>query len=494
MLSLPQPLQSAALATPGALALCAGEERLTYAALGAAVRYLAAAWLRHTRLAAGHTVALFGPAGAPFVRGLHALFAAGPTVLPLPYRAVGAELAQALGAARPAAVLCCGAEPPAMQRLEAVAGAIPVVHLERLEGGNQALAERFWPAAEPRLKILTSGSTGVPKVRSITAVQLLCNAFGVAMRFGHLPTDTWLACLPLHHIGGLSVLLRAAWGGSCVELHRRFVATDVAEALDSGRIALAPMVPRMFDQVLDVRPPRPFPAALRVILLGGARTEARLLQRAAAIGAPLSVSWGMTETAAVVTAGAAGAIGEVGDCGTPLCTCRVEVDDGRLVVRGANASGAQVRTSDCGHIDARGHVHVAGRSDDVIVSGGEKIVPQQIEAVLVSHPDVAEAAVVGRPDARYGARPVAYLVAAAHALDAKPTAAALAEFCAARLAAFKVPDAFIWRSTLPRSDLGKLRRYALGGVGPQVVTPQAFHDVGRDIDSTPGLRRDKRGD
>jgi O-succinylbenzoic acid--CoA ligase len=131
---------------------------------------------------------------------------------------------------------------------------------------------------------------------------------------------------------------------------------------------------------------------------------------------------------------------------------------GLLHVAGPVAGPVPVAARDVGDVDTQGRVRVYGRADDVIISGGENIAPFEVESVLLSHPDVADAAVVGVADARWGQRPVAVLVPRG---AARPDANALAGWCRGRLAAHKVPQRFVWRRALPRDALGKLRRQQL---------------------------------
>jgi acyl-CoA synthetase (AMP-forming)/AMP-acid ligase II len=142
--------------------------------------------------------------------------------------------------------------------------------------------------------------------------------------------------------------------------------------------------------------------------------------------------------------------------GAPVLFTRVETSpEGRLVVSGPTVVGGRVETRDVGHVDARGQVHVRGRADDVVVSGGAKIDPLEVEAVLSGVHGVRDVAVVGVPDAQWGERVVAVVVGPMVAPDA------LSAACRARLSPHKVPKEWLWRDALPRTSLGKLDRRAL---------------------------------
>ncbi len=386
----------------------------------------------------GDVVALLGEPSPSWVAHLHAAWWLGAVVAPVAPRAAEAERDALLRRLNPRWIV------------HERALALP-------EGDPPP--ERLWALDEPALLLASSGSTGAPKLLPLTMGQLLFSAFGSASRLGHLPEDRWLCCLPLHHVGGLSVLTRSAILGFTALLHPRFDAAQVAQTLDGGDVSLVSFVPAMLSEVLDQRPARPFPPRLRVILLGGAPCPAPLRERARALSLPISLTWGMTETASQLATRAPGDHRPGGDVGYPLPFNEVSADaDGVLTVRGVLAPGGEHRTNDRGRVEDTGRVIVSGRADLVLISGGENIHPGEIEAALLAHPEVAEAVVIGRPDARWGERPVAFVTLRAGATVVGDT---LRAWCRQRLSAFKVPDRVTVLDGLPRTGLGKVDRGAL---------------------------------
>ena len=459
---LPQPLLSLAQARPTHPVLLTDTVQFSARSLCDAVAQRAGA-LAGRGVAAGMTVALAGPNDADWVVSLHALGWLGAAVLPLPSRASAAELAAALQVGQPAAAVYHGALPAAL------AAALPATQCHAaatLPTDVAPAPERFWPLEEVRLRLLTSGTTAAPRLVALSTAQLLFSSYGACIRLGHQVDDRWLLCLPLHHVGGLGILFRAAWQGTTVVLAPRFEAIQVAAQLDAGAISLVSLVPTMLQAVLAARPAQPFPSRLRALVLGGAAADAALLRQCRALALPLVVSWGMTETAAMVATEFPGASAYApGLCGPPLPFARIEAPAGRLTIRGPVAGAEAVCSDDLGQLDPSGAVQVHGRQDDIIISGGENIVPQELEAVLQAHPSVAQVAVVGVPSPQWGQRPVAFVVPTAAApLDA----AALVAWCRGRLAAYKVPDRFIACAELPRNPLGKLLRAQLRA---QAVAP-----------------------
>ena len=193
---------------------------------------------------------------------------------------------------------------------------------------------------------------------------------------------------------------------------------------------------------------------LRAALVGGAPIAPALLERAAAAGVPTVSTYGLTEACSQVTTG-----------GPPLFCTRVRIGPGReILVAGptvapaALAQDGWLHTGDEGELDADGNLTVTGRAGDTIISGGENIAPAEVEAVLESHPAVAEAAVHGAPDAEWGERVVATIVLR----DAQTaTVDELRGYCRVRLAGYKVPRVIRFARELPRTVSGKLLRRSL---------------------------------
>jgi O-succinylbenzoic acid--CoA ligase len=296
-----------------------------------------------------------------------------------------------------------------------------------------------------------------------------------------MPEDRWLVCMPLFHLGGLSILLRSALYGSAAILHEGFDPDAVNRALDEDGVTLVSWVPTMLERVLAARGGRRAPRSLRCVLLGGGSAPRELLDRARSDGFPIAATYGLTEASSQVAtqlptlAESAGVSGMRPIFGTELMTVDEDGEPvrdrpGEIVVRGPTVMegywqrpvesehalrGGWLHTGDIGLLDSTGALEVLDRRCDLIVSGGENIYPTEIEVVLLEHPAVAEAAVGGRADAEYGRRPIAWLVATpGKRLDP----AEIRRFCEDRLAGYKIPVAFTIVDALPRNSVGKLMR------------------------------------
>ena len=491
-----------AAASPAALALRSGELALSYAELARRVDALAVA-LRREGVAPGRPLAVLCAGALEAALCLHAAQRCGAILLPLNTRLSAPELGFQLADSGARTLVFDPALAPEAEALARESAAV-ALELALSPAGEFALRRVADPAsagdaaapcdvplcrhaalATPLAWLYTSGTTGRPKAAELSQRSFLASARGHAALLGLRAGEGWLACLPLFHVGGLAILVRCTLASAFAELHDRFDPERVCEALASGRIGLVSLVPTMLARVLDAWGERPAPSALRAVLLGGAGAPPGLLERARALHFPVAPSYGLTEAASQV----ATRLPE--EARAPLAArlrplpgteLRIEAEDGAVLaqgevgevcVRGGSLMTRYVRqpeatrealrggwlhTDDLGRLDAEGGLEILDRRADLIVSGGENIYPAEVEAALLEHPAVAEAAVVARPDGEWGARPVAFVVARG---ETPPDPGALARHCRARLAGYKVPVAFQLVGALPRNASGKLLRGAL---------------------------------
>jgi O-succinylbenzoic acid--CoA ligase len=310
---------------------------------------------------------------------------------------------------------------------------------------------------EVSLVIPTSGSTGSPKGAQLTRAALDASARATHARIGLATDDRWLSCLPWQHIGGIQVMLRARLLDIPLVVHERF---DVA-AVGSADATLLSLVPTQLMRLLDAGADL---SRFRVILLGGAAAPPSLLARAAAVGAPIVTTYGMSETS--------------GGCvydGRALDGVDVRLGaDGRVQVRGpVLMAGYRLRpdldaevfadgwfiTSDVGELDDAGRLIVTGRADDIVITGGENVAASQVAAVLAAHPDLAEVEVTGVADSEWGQRLVAVVVP--RSTGVVPSLAALRDWCGGQLSAAARPRGLLVVDEIPKLGSGKPDRLAI---------------------------------
>jgi O-succinylbenzoic acid--CoA ligase len=400
----------------------------------------------------GERVAIALSPGLGFAQALHACMLLGAVAVPVDLRLSAAEREHvAAGAA------VTVAEPLAGYRRSGGPAA-------RLPARKQAvLAGHDLDAVAVVLH--TSGTTSTPRPVELTYGNLLWSALGSAVALGRDPRERWLCALPVAHVGGLSILVRSVIYATCAVVHERFETDRVLDALRAGQVTLLSVVATTLDRLLDAG--LAHPPALRCALTGGGPVPGALLERARAAGVPVSLTYGLTESCSQVTTTPLADLGALdGGAGPPLFCTKVRIaDDEEILVRGptvapaAAAAGGWLHTGDLGSLDQRGRLCVTGRRADTIVSGGENVAPAEVEAVLEAHAGVREAAVLGRPDARWGEAVTAIVVARSGAeLDPED----LRAHCRRALAPFKVPKRFVLAAEpLPRTRSGKLIRREL---------------------------------
>ncbi len=426
---------------PDRVALIADGLELSYAELEAeatsAARRLAARGVRR-----GATVAITRPAGVDYVVSLHALMKLGAVACPLNPDLAPPELQAELRRAEPALVL--GPEDHATM----AEADLPLLGVHDLD--------------EVQCRILTSGTSGRPRAVELTYGNHLWSAVGSAFNLGVDPADRWLCCLPLYHVAGLEIVLRSVIYGTGAVVHPGFDPALVEEALQGDGVTIVSLVTtqliRLLEAGVDLSTPR-------VILVGGGPVPLDVLEEAIGRGARVVQTYGLTETASQVTTLALqDARRKLGSAGRPLLTTRLRIAEGEILVQGpvvapgcADEDG-WLHTGDLGRIDEEGFLYVEDRLGDVIVSGGENVLPAEVEEVLRRHPDVADAAAVGRADPEWQ-EAVAAVVVLRDGAPARPEE--LRRHCAESLARYKVPKRFEFVSELPRTPSGKLLRRAL---------------------------------
>lgn len=376
-------------------------------------------------------VAIDLPGGTRFVDALRRAWDDGDAVLPLDQRLPPAAQEQVLRAMAPAAVIGPDGDQTARS------------------GGR---------SVEPgdALVLATSGTTGDPKGVVLTHAAVAASAEASSRRLGVTSDDHWIACLPLNHVGGLSVVTRALHLGTGLtvlpgvdgdELHR-----IADERRSEGRRCMISLVAAAL--------PRVDPDRFATIVLGGARPPA--------VRPPNTVvTYGMTETGS----------GVVYD-GRPLDGVEVTVIESEIHVRGAMLLRAYrdgrvplvdgwLPTGDLGRIDDSGRLHVDGRRGDLIITGGENVWPDTVETVLRAHRAVVDVAVTGTDDPVWGQIVTAYVVTTGR----PPSLDELREHARPLLPGYALPRRLVFVDELPRTALGKVIRAALGSMSGPAADP-----------------------
>lgn len=526
--SMPDWLERRADTSPERIALMAPEGRWSFAQLHRDVA-ATARWLARQGVAPGAPVAVLTANGAPFVRLAHGIGRAGGVMVPLNTRLTPRELAWQLQDVGTSLLIYDARCEERAAALRAEVPGLACVPMETMdedvqdeaaaavdssgEGGTLSSGGSEDGTASPgtgtvqgrpidlsatHTIIYTSGTTGNPKGARLTYGNHWWSAVASALNLGLHPDDRWLACLPLFHVSGLSILMRSVIYGITAVVHDGFDPERVNAAIEEEGVTIVSVVATMLQRMLDAWGDRPYPPHLRCILVGGGPVPRPLLERCARWNIPVVQTYGLTETASqAVTLAPQDALRKLGSAGKPLLPNELRIIDGKtgnglpprkvgeITLRGptvtpgyVNAPAATERairngwlhTGDLGYVDEEGYLYVVDRRDDLIITGGENVYPAEVEGVLMAHPAVAEAGVAGLPDAHWGQK-----VAAAVVLrpGASVSADDLQAFCSQRLATYKIPRHIAFVDALPRNAAGKLLRRSL----PSLLAPAEGEDA-----------------
>lgn len=418
MATIPCPLRSAALASPDAPAIVGASGTVAYGELDRRVTS-AAKEIQDLGLGQGSRVALYLPKSECYIVLLHALIQAGCVSCPVSTRLPPRSVPSLLEKAGCRAVISDD---------EGLLGAAGIERLRPetlLDDPEEHALSTFPPRLalrHPATVVFTSGSTGEPKAALHTLGNHYWSARGSNANICLGPDDRWLHSLPLYHVGGLSILFRCLLSGAAVVLPEP--EATLGEVISRSGATHVSLVPTQFRHLL--REESLDATSLKAILLGGGPMPTPLLEEAVGRGLPVHASYGLTEMASQVTTTRSGApVEELRTAGRALPHREVAISgegeilvrgetlfagylDGEVVTRPIDAYG-WFHTRDLGELDVEGRLSVSGRMDNLFVSGGENVQPEEVEGALSRLEGIEDAVVVPVSDAEFGHRPVAFV-------------------------------------------------------------------------------------
>lgn len=362
-------------------------------------------------------------------------------------------------------------------KLKQLTNAIDLLELVKTRNTNQSHSFEF-QLPETIAFIQTSGSSGHPKTVRISKKMVEAATTTTFQWIQPETKDTWLLTLPIHHVGGLSILIRALWKPYQIRYKPHLGTNELLEILTNENIHYVSLVPTQLKRLLDAGFSKP--KFLKKILLGGGPASVDLLQKAVDSGLTIINSYGMTETAAQFTGiefqpGTKISASSVGNCvGTNQFKLEKETeiaDEGLLWISGPQVlenypfenqnesfQNGWFCTGDYARLNENNELEIVIRRTDRIVTGGENVNPNEVEQVLTNFPNISDVGVCGIDDAEWGQKVVAFY-------SGQPTdAEKLKHFLKQKMDAFKIPKEFIFVESIPRLSLSKINRKKLNAL------------------------------
>lgn len=484
--TLPVWLKQRAYLTPHRLALISEETSLTFAQLEQRASHLAGLLVQQG-IKPGERIALLAGNTVSTVALIHAIGYVKGVLVPLNTRLSATELIWQINDAQASLLLFDEAYQDKVERLKEKI-VCPIVAISQLIekelNGAPFKPENPVDLDDLHTIIYTSGTTGRPKGAMLSYGNHFWSAVGSVLNLGLNQGDRWLCCVPLFHVSGLSILMRSVIYGMSVVLVERFDPVRVNQLITQHKVTHISVVSAMLQALIEHLESDQYPDHLRVILLGGGPVPEPLLKTCLKRSLPVYQSYGLTETASqIVTLAPEDVERKAGSAGKPLFPAQIAIMEngqklsagqaGEIVVKGPNVTKGYFNreeetarvlkdgwfyTGDIGYLDEEGYLYVLDRRSDLIISGGENVYPAEVESVLMAHPDVKGAGVIGQEDPKWGEVPVAFVVKQPQSLLSEED---LIHFSRARLASYKVPRVIYFVDHLPRNAANKLLRREL---------------------------------
>ena len=352
------------------------------------------------------------------------------------------------------------------QKLPDFPSPIPVSCIEELPNASSGCSviknDYIYNSDDITAIILTSGTTGIPKAVQLTYgnFEASSNNWNKFLQFQ--PNDQFLCCLPLHHIGGLAVMLRALMFGFSVNLVSTFEAKLVLDTIIKYPVSIISLVPTMLKRILDLEGGLKAIKSLRWILLGGGPSPEYLLDLCIKEKLNIVKVYGMSETCS-------GTVGlKLLDepqnklyAGRPFNGAKIWTENNELYISGPMvmkgyvgeaATNGHHNSHDLGQVDNGNLVFLDIRRKDLIITGGENVNPLEVEEALLQIEGITDAAVIGVEDVEWGEKVVAYIVNSEFGIRNSEFRMKLK----GRISDFKIPKEFIQVSSIPRNELGKI--------------------------------------
>ncbi|MEN8221670.1 MAG: o-succinylbenzoate--CoA ligase [Acidobacteriota bacterium] len=462
------PIRNSSTRYPNKSALLSGPDTISYKELENLVAYAARSLAEHG-ISSGSRIGIISENSPQYITLFFALLRLGAVVIPINFRFSFTEIERIVsGLGIDLVISDIFIEELKDSGIKRVGPGLPFKEIREKKAGSEKASFKKGSTI-----ILTSGSTGVPKGVLLSSANHLFNAAGSNMNIVLAPDDKWLLLLPLFHVGGIAILFRAFLAGAGVVLPG-IEGRGIDEEIDEMGITHVSMVhTQLLDYVSRLENRNKIPSkTVKVVLAGGGAVPESLIKKALDSGVPLYKTYGLTEMGSqVTTTGSIVDRKRISTSGSALNHNKLSISpDGEVLVKGGALFSGYIsegefipvetdehgwfRTGDLGYIDVRGDLFLTGRKDNMFISGGENIFPEEIESELLQIENISEAIVVPVDDRKYGKRPVAFVGLSGGSLSLREIVAELRK----KLPGFKIPDKFYRIEKMSRGLLKRSRR------------------------------------
>jgi len=476
---MPNWLKQRAQLTPKRLAIKANNEEVSFEQLYKRVKQRATILSKHG-ISENQHIAILMRNSVEMIETIHAVMALGAVAVMLNVRLSEQELAWQIDDVEAEYIICNREFQKNVKVYKTIICEDLFIH--QVEEILPSLSQVSFYHDKVATIMYTSGTTGNPKGVMQTYGNHWSSAISSALNLGLQVNDRWLLSVPLFHISGLSILMRSVIYGIGVVLHERFDAAKMNQAIMRDGVTIVSVVTTMLKQMIEQLEKERYPESFRCMLVGGGPVPEKYLLECQEKGIPVYQSYGMTETASqVVTLTPEDSLVKIGSAGKPLFSNQIKImkngeecqpnEEGEIFVKGPTITkgywkkkeatdkaikNGWLQTGDQGYVDEDGFLYVLDRRSDLIISGGENVYPAQIESVLLTHPNISDAGVIGVNDEKWGQSPHAFVV-----LKESVEIDEIRAFCQEKLAAYKVPKYYTIVDELPRNASNKLLRRKL---------------------------------
>ncbi len=469
-----------AISTPDTIAITDGEKKITYIQCHCLIEQKVQ-YLKKIGISKGHRVTFFSANSIEFIIHIFSLIRIGAIFVPINLRWSRESWQKIIKETNCRIIFADSNYYDLANNLDLEVYSLGKIQAHNLLNLDCSNKNQYDLDLESEVSVIyTSGSTGSPKGVRLTYGNFYFNALGSNQNILLVPGDTWLASTPFFHVSGLAILFRCFLAGTTVFVTDDLSSDSLQKCLTGFKISHISLVPVQLEKIIVDNSSRL--RNLKCVLLGGAPINKNLTEKYMQLQLPVWTTYGMTETASqIATTSIGDAQSKIGTSVKPLPYCEIRIENekgepvanpnvGQIAIKGKvvfkgylsddseNTDQTWFRTGDYGFLDRYGYLHLVGRKDDMIISGGENIYPEEIEKVVNRFPGIKNCVVIGVENKDWGERPLLFIE---KEKDPQFSLEQLNQFLRMNLVKLLVPDEVFVLEKIPRNPIGKIDKTKL---------------------------------